>query len=406
MEQKSGFWNEETVLLAEHDAYEAGRVCKILQKNNYSVLLACNGEQAFDTAVKSSPCLVLAAVDLPGTNGFDLCKQIKNEKTLAGVPVFLSTPYSETADILKALECEADNLIVKPYVERALLTRMEFTMSNLRLHRHNRLPSEGIEIFLKGRRHVVTSGRQQILNLLVSMFEAVMHKQTDILKAEEKLKTMNENLERINLERTSELIAEIGERKKTEGNLKSSIEALNRANRALRTVNACNRAMVRASGEEELLQDVCRAIVELGGFRLAWAGCAAQGLESKDIRLLSLAGFADHGGSIHGLPDTEFGAGRKPGGPVPVVIRSAKHVLVDDILSDQFCREWKDEALKYGLASALVIPLVLEARCFGVLCVCSAEKEAFGQDEIRFLNTIANDLVYGLAALGRQEARA
>ncbi|MDA8173195.1 MAG: response regulator, partial [Nitrospiraceae bacterium] len=89
MEQKGGFWNEETVLLAEHDAYEAGRVCKILQKNNYSVLLACNGEQAFDTAVKSSPCLVLAAVDLPGTNGFDLCRQIKNEKTLAGVPVFL-----------------------------------------------------------------------------------------------------------------------------------------------------------------------------------------------------------------------------------------------------------------------------------------------------------------------------
>ena len=396
MEQKKDFWAEETVLLAEHDTSEAGRICNILRKNNYSVLLACNGELAFDLAVKNRPSLIMAAVDLPGTNGFELCKKIKREKSLQNVPVFLSTPFSETAEILTALECGADNLIVKPCAERPLMARIDFTVSNMLLHGQNYPAGEGVELFLKGRRHVVTSGRQQILNLLVSMFEAVMHKQSEILKAEERLMSINENLERLNKERTAELIAEIGERKKAEGNLRRSVEALNRANKALRAINACNRAMVRASCEDELIQDVCRAIVETAGFRLAWAGCASG--ESPELLLTDRAGFCDFGAGADLLPGDAFG-GSEPCGPVSVAVRSARHVLINDVFSDPSCRDWRGDALKYGFFSLLAIPLVSEARCFGALCVCSAQKDAFWQDEIRFLNTIANDLVCGLSAL-------
>jgi hypothetical protein len=95
-------------------------------------------------------------------------------------------------------------------------------------------------------------------------------------------------------ERTAELAQEIDERKRIE-------VALNRVNRALRTLNRCNQAMVRAGSELELLHEACQAIIEVGRYRLAWVGYAEHD-ENKTVRPAGQFGYED--GYLDGLAAT------------------------------------------------------------------------------------------------------
>ncbi|HKZ52642.1 MAG TPA: hypothetical protein VJ085_05105, partial [Candidatus Acidoferrales bacterium] len=67
-------------------------------------------------------------------------------------------------------------------------------------------------------------------------------------------------------------------------------EELRRVNRTLRVLSECNQVLVRAREETELLEQVCRLLVEEGGYRLAWVGYAEQD-ENKAVRPVAQAGF-------------------------------------------------------------------------------------------------------------------
>ena len=81
------------------------------------------------------------------------------------------------------------------------------------------------------------------------------------------------------------LLAEIAERKRVE-------EQLRAANRTLRTINRCNEALVRATEEIQLVQAICRLLVEDGGMRMAWVGYREEGA-ARRIRQVAHAGFED-----------------------------------------------------------------------------------------------------------------
>jgi DNA-binding response OmpR family regulator len=69
-------------------------------------------------------------------------------------------------------------------------------------------------------------------------------------------------------------------------------EELRRTNRAMKVITACNEAMVRATEESELLSSICRNMVELGGYRMAWVGYAESD-ENKTVQPVAQAGFEE-----------------------------------------------------------------------------------------------------------------
>jgi PAS domain S-box-containing protein len=106
---------------------------------------------------------------------------------------------------------------------------------------------------------------------------------TERKRMEEELKKYRDHLEGLVEERTAELKKineqlqrEIAERKMAEG-------ALHKVNQVLKTIRECNQALVRATKEADLLHEICRIIVEVGGYRLAWVGFAEQD-EEKTVR--------------------------------------------------------------------------------------------------------------------------
>lgn len=176
---------------------------------------------------------------------------------------------------------------------------------------------------------------------------------------------------------------------------------LRTVNRALRTLSDCNQVLVHVANEVELLQEICRVIVEVGDYRLAWVGYVEQDA-GKTVRPVADAGYEE--GFLESIhltwADTEAGSG-----PTGTAIRTGQPCTATDI-SSKSCTPWRQEARERGHASAIALPLQTEDHVFGVLNIYSAEPDAFDTEEVKLLTELADDLAYGVVALRTREERA
>ena len=211
------------ILIVEDSPTQAEKLKFILEMEDYQVSIARNGKEALSLLSKSRPTAVISDIVMPEMNGYELCRQIKANKDLSSIPVILLTVLSDPSDVVKALECGADNFLTKPYEERHLLSRLQYFLINHELRRTESI-SMGLEIFFHGQKLVINSDRLQILNLLLSTYEAAVQKNDELTKVQEELKRLNERLEEKVEERTADLKVEVIERKQVEDALRESEE--------------------------------------------------------------------------------------------------------------------------------------------------------------------------------------
>ena len=179
----------------------------------------------------------------------------------------------------------------------------------------------------------------------------------------------------------------------------TQLRRLNRTNRAL---SRCNEALIRATDESTLLQQICDLVIEEAGYRLCWVGFAEHDA-AKSVRPVAQAGFdAGYLDTLHlTWADTERGRG-----PTGTCIRTRQTVLSKHIATDPTMLPWRAEALKRGYASSVAIPLSADAVAFGALSIYAPEPEAFGPEEVKLLTELADDLAFGITALRTRLERA
>jgi len=90
----------------------------------YEVETFLTGNNVIAQAQQERPALFLLDVMLPGTDGFDLCRQIRENATLAKIPVIFLTARTDEADRVKGLELGGDDYITKPFSPRELVARV------------------------------------------------------------------------------------------------------------------------------------------------------------------------------------------------------------------------------------------------------------------------------------------
>ncbi len=212
---------EVEILIAEDSRTQAELLKGILQEEGYAVFWACNGKQAMDRIRTKAPTLLLSDILMPEMNGYELCARIREDPELKDLPVVLLTELSDPIDIMKGLECGADNFIIKPYEKEYLLARIKYILANLDLRSHQRARM-GIEVLFAGKRYVINSERQQILDLLLSIYEAALQKNQELKKAEEELRSLNGRLEEIIAARTAALVNEMMEKTDAEKKLRKT----------------------------------------------------------------------------------------------------------------------------------------------------------------------------------------
>jgi DNA-binding response OmpR family regulator len=182
------------ILIAEDSATQAQQLQYILEQHDYRVTVAANGRLALEAAERSRPALIISDVIMPEMNGYELCRRIKADTNLAQVPVVLVTTLSDPHDVIRGLECRADNFILKPYDAEQLLRRIRFVLINSQM-RQNEQAGMGLEIMFGGQRHFITADRLQILNLLLSTYEAAMHRNNELSSTRDALQQMTRELE-------------------------------------------------------------------------------------------------------------------------------------------------------------------------------------------------------------------
>jgi HD-GYP domain-containing protein (c-di-GMP phosphodiesterase class II) len=174
-------------------------------------------------------------------------------------------------------------------------------------------------------------------------------------------------------------------------------ENLRKVNRTLKTLSSGNEVLVRASDEIALLEEMCRVVVEVGGYRSAWVGYAEQD-ETKSVRKMALSG---DGADILATLDFTWADDDELGrAPIGAAIRSGDAQMLADVQTDPRFAPWREQALASGCASILALPLKDETgQAFGALTIDAGETNAFDTEEISLLSELASDLAYGIVNL-------
>jgi signal transduction histidine kinase len=213
------------ILIAEDSATQLQRLQLILERHKYHVTATSNGKLALEAAQRRRPALIVSDIVMPEMNGYDLCRRVKEDARLSGVPVILVTTLSDPQDVIRGLECRADNFILKPYEAEQLLRRIQFVLVNSEMRRNDQ-PGMGLEIVFGGQKHFITADRLQILNLLLSTYEAAMERNEELSATRDTLRQTNQKLEELTRDLESRVLARTRE-------LESSNQALRQAQQAL-----------------------------------------------------------------------------------------------------------------------------------------------------------------------------
>lgn len=174
------------ILVVEDSFTQAMYLKQILINKEYDVDVSHNGEEALSVLKKKKPHIVVSDVLMPEMDGYELCNKIKSNENLKDIPVILLTTLSDPEDIIKGLKAGADHFITKPYEEDFLLSHIQYILINKEL-RKGGVADLGMEIYFGGQKYFLTSNRIQILDLLFSTYEAIIHKNKELENLNRKL---------------------------------------------------------------------------------------------------------------------------------------------------------------------------------------------------------------------------
>lgn len=173
-----------------------------------------------------------------------------------------------------------------------------------------------------------------------------------------------------------------------------------RLNRALRMLSACNESLIRATNEMQLLTDVCRITVEIGGYLLAWVGYAEDDTYCS-IKPMGYAGAGrDYVSSINASWSEANPKGRGPAGKT---IRSGTASISEDITNDPYFSPWSTDAKKHGFRGLITLPLNNKSGTFGLLALYTGEVRSSRDGEVQLLQEMADDLAFGINNLRAQD---
>ncbi|MGP6175189.1 MtrAB system response regulator MtrA [Corynebacterium sp. A21] len=145
------------ILVVDDDPAISEMLTIVLEAEGFQAIAVMDGNEAVETALREQPDLILLDLMLPGMNGVDICRIIRQDST---VPIVMLTAKTDTVDVVLGLESGADDYITKPFKPKELVARIR-----ARLRRTDAAPSEVIEVgdlTIDVPEHTVKRGEEEI----------------------------------------------------------------------------------------------------------------------------------------------------------------------------------------------------------------------------------------------------
>ena len=163
-----------TILIIEDEPDISELIEYSLTQSGYSIIVSDNGEKGIEFARKHSPDLILLDLMLPGINGIDVCRILKNDKDTSEVSIIMLTALGQEEDIIKGLETGADDYVTKPFSFPVLEARIQ---SVLRRVKKDNIKNENVSnsgIVISSRKREVHIDGKKIEDLTFTEFQ-ILH---------------------------------------------------------------------------------------------------------------------------------------------------------------------------------------------------------------------------------------
>jgi PAS domain S-box-containing protein len=187
-------------------------------------------------------------------------------------------------------------------------------------------------------------------------------------------------------------VVEITERRLAE-------ERVIRLSRLYRVLGAVNEAIVRVREPQKMYVEMCRVLVELGEFTMAWVGLV------DDSRRVVPVATAGHTGDY--LETIKVTADRRPTGRGPTgraIVTNSVQVCAD-IAADPGMKSWRTTALRHGFRSSAAVPLHSGKDAIGALMIYSDRVGALEDEDALLLSRLADDVSFALETMAVEEER-
>jgi two-component system phosphate regulon response regulator PhoB len=148
----------EKILVIEDEADILEVIEYNLKREGYKVSGSLDGEQGLQLAKKDNPDLVLLDLMLPGTDGLEVCRELKRDPLTRRIPVIILTAKAEESDVVLGLGVGADDYVTKPFRPKELIARVQAVLRRAPL----RADSSGPERVVRGDL-VIDTGRHEVL---------------------------------------------------------------------------------------------------------------------------------------------------------------------------------------------------------------------------------------------------
>jgi PAS domain S-box-containing protein len=340
------------ILVVEDSPTQAEVLRRLLEGQGYAAAVAASGEDALAGLRRERADLVLTDVLMPGMDGFAVCRAVKSDPALKDIPVVLLTSLSSPEDVIRGLQCGADSFIRKPSDDQYLLSRVRYLLANREVRRSEKLDvglDVGLELHVGGEKHIITSDRRQILDLLISTYEEAVR--------------LNRDLERRQVE-------------------------LERSHRILDGLYAVALGLNGATTEATVAETAIQRALELPGVQSAWIVLR----EGSDFRVAAAGGLP---------PALEAPSVWEGDCRCRRMLRSGE--LGRDASVVECERLQRARSDTHGLRYHATVPLWVGGRTIGVMNLVSAEAGIFTADDLRVLRTVGNQVGISLERAGLYE---
>ncbi|MCP5054859.1 MAG: response regulator, partial [bacterium] len=116
--------DETDIILVVEDSTELRDYIRGILKPHYTVVEAVNGKEGIQKAKEVIPDLIISDLMMPETDGFELCRTLKNQIDTSHIPIILLTAKASEGNVVEGLESGADDYVTKPFNTNILLARI------------------------------------------------------------------------------------------------------------------------------------------------------------------------------------------------------------------------------------------------------------------------------------------
>jgi PAS domain S-box-containing protein len=165
-------------------------------------------------------------------------------------------------------------------------------------------------------------------------------------------------------------------------------------------LSQAGRAIVRIRTRMELFQEICRIVVEQGGFRMAWVAL----IQFTTGTVTSVASWPRQDEYLKGLNLTIHGDA--PGcGPIACAVREGQSVVCNDVARDSRMESWWQRAERRGFRSMSAFPLVVHGRTLGAVAIYAGEVGFFGEENLTLLEELTANISFALESMEAERMR-